>query len=69
MRDLALCIVEFIVDSKGDARNAFAVRSTKREFEQSAVQAVNKWKFRPGRKGGRAVNTRMQIPIVFKLND
>ena len=62
-------IVEFIVDSKGDARNAFAVRSTQREFEQSAVQAVNKWKFRPGRKGGRAVNTRMQIPIVFKLND
>ena len=62
-------IVEFIVDSKGDARNAFAVRSTQREFEQSAVQAVNKWKFHPGRKGGRAVNTRMQIPIVFKLND
>jgi len=62
-------IVEFIVDTKGDARNAFAVRSTQREFEQAAVQAVNKWKFRPGRKGGRAVNTRMQVPIVFTLND
>jgi len=62
-------IVEFIVDSNGDARNAFAVRSTQREFEQAAVQAVNKWKFRPGRKGGRAVATRMQIPIVFTLNE
>ena len=62
-------IVEFIVDSNGDVRNAFAVRSTQREFEQSAVQAVSKWKFRPGKKGGRAVNTRMQIPIVFTLND
>lgn len=62
-------IVEFIVDTQGNARNAFAVRSTQREFEQAAVQAVNKWKFRPGRKNGRAVNTRMQVPIVFTLNE
>ena len=62
-------VVEFIVDSNGDARNVFAVRSTQREFEQAAVQAVSKWKFRPGRKGGRNVNTRMQVPIVFTLND
>jgi len=62
-------VVEFIVDSNGDVRNPFAVRSTQREFEQSAVQAVSKWKFRPGRKGGHAVNTRMQVPIVYSLND
>lgn len=62
-------LVEFIVDTNGDVRNPFAVRSTQREFEQSAVQAVSKWKFRPGRKGGHAVNTRMQVPIVFSLND
>ena len=36
---------------------------------QVAIQAVGKWTFRPGRKGGRAVNTRMQVPIVFSLND
>ena len=62
-------VVEFIVDANGDVRNAFAVRSTQRDFEQAAVQAVSKWKFRPGKKGGRAVNTRMQVPIVFTLND
>lgn len=60
-------LVEFIVDANGDVRNAFAVRSTQREFETSAVQAVSKWKFKPGRKGGRAVNTRMQQPISFSL--
>ena len=60
-------LVEFIVDSNGDVRNAFAVRSTQREFETAAVQAVSKWKFRPGKKGGRAVNTRMQQPISFSL--
>ena len=60
-------LVEFIVDSNGDVRNAFAVRSSQREFEAAAVQAVSKWKFRPGKKGGRAVNTRMQQPISFSL--
>lgn len=62
-------VVGFIVDSQGKAIEVYAVRSTQREFEAAAIQAVGKWTFRPGRKGGRAVNTRMQVPIVFSLND
>jgi protein TonB len=62
-------LVDFIVDSNGDVRNAYAVRSSQREFEAAAVQAVSKWKFRPGKKNGRNVNTHMQVPIVFTLNE
>lgn len=62
-------VVDFIVDANGDVQNAYAVKSSQREFEQPAVQAVSKWKFKPGRKGGRNVNTHMQVPIVFNLND
>ncbi len=62
-------VVDFIVDTNGDVRNAYAARSTQREFESAAVQAVSKWKFRPGKKSGRAVNTHMQVPIVFTLNE
>jgi periplasmic protein TonB len=62
-------LVGFIVDSKGSVREAYAVRSTHTEFESAAVQAVNKWRFRPGKKGGRNVNTRMQVPILFSIND
>lgn len=62
-------LVEFLVDTNGNVLNAFAVRSSQREFEANAVQAVGKWKFKPGRKGGRAVVTRMQVPIMFTLND
>ena len=61
--------VAFIVDSAGNVVEAYAVKSTQREFESPAVQAVMKWKFKPGRKGGRAVNTKMQVPIVFNLSD
>ena len=61
-------VVDFIVDAKGDVQSAYAARSTRREFEESAVQAVSKWKFRPGKKAGGAVSVHMQVPIVFSLN-
>ncbi len=61
-------LVGFIVDSNGDVRDAFAVRSTQREFEMEAIKAVMKWKFKPGKKGGTSVNTRMQLPIAFTLS-
>ena len=60
--------VGFIVDSAGNVRNAYAVKSTHAEFGAAAVEAVNKWKFRAGERGGKAVNTRMQVPIVFALS-
>ena len=59
--------VGFIVDSAGNVRDAYAVKSTHAEFADAAVEAVNKWKFKPGQKGGIPVNTRMQVPIVFNL--
>lgn len=62
-------VVDFIVDTNGDVRNAYAASSTQRDFEQAAVTAVSKWKFRPGIRGGRPVNTHMQVPIVFSLNN
>jgi RNA polymerase sigma factor (sigma-70 family) len=61
-------VVGFEVDRNGDVQNAAAVRASRREFEAAAVQAVSKWKFKPGRKGGADVVTRMQVPIVFSLD-
>ncbi len=62
-------LVEFIINYNGDVVDARVVKSSHREFEVPAVQAVYKWKFKPGRKGGRAVNTRASQPLEFKLND
>lgn len=62
-------VVDFIVDPRGDVQQAYALRSSRREFEAAAVLAVTKWKFRPGRKGGKDVHTHMQVPIVFSLNE
>lgn len=63
-------VVEFIVDVEGNVRNPFVVRSTQREFDSAALQSIVKWKFKPGRKGGKNVNTaRVQLPIRFTINE
>lgn len=62
-------VVDFLVDTEGKVQNAFAARSSQREFEASAVAAVSKWVFTPGMRGGRKVITHMQVPIVFTLNE
>ena len=59
----------FIVDSNGDTRDITVVTSTNREFETPAIQAVQKWKYRPGKKAGKNVNTRVSQEITFNLND
>ncbi len=60
-------IVDFVVDANGDVQKAYAARSSQREFEAAAVEAVSKWKFAAGRKGGADVATHMQVPIVFAV--
>ena len=61
--------VGFICDLDGNVRDPYVINSTHCEFEAEAVRAVSKWKFKPGRRGGRAVNTKMSVPIVFNLNN
>jgi protein TonB len=59
--------VEFVVDSTGRVVAPYVVESTHFGFNEAAVTGVARWKFRPGIRGGRRVNTRMQVPIVFRI--
>lgn len=60
-------VVEFIVDTQGNVRDATVISSTHPGFEQAALDAVVKWKFKPGQKGGVAVNTRARQKFPFNL--
>lgn len=59
--------VRFIVDASGSVRDAEVINASHREFGPEAVKAVMKYKFRPGKKNGSAVNTRMEVTINFKV--
>lgn len=62
-------VVEFIINANGDVVDTRVIRSSHREFEVPAMQAVQKWKFKPGRKGGKAVATKASQLIEFNLED
>jgi RNA polymerase sigma factor (sigma-70 family) len=61
--------VRFTVDTNGDVVDVTASNSTDPAFAESAIEAVTKWKFTPGKKGGQPVNTVMEVPIVYTWND
>lgn len=62
-------VVEFIISTEGDVIGTQIVRSSHREFEMPALQAVQKWKFKPGRKGGRVVNVRASQLLEFNATE
>jgi len=59
--------IRFIVTNTGDVTAARVISSSQREFEREALSAVEKWKFKPGRKGGRNVATWMEVPLIFSI--
>jgi periplasmic protein TonB len=56
-----------IVDAEGHARDIHVVKSLGMGLDEKAIEAVEKWKFKPGMKGGRAVNVRATIEVNFRL--
>ena len=59
--------LEFIINSRGEVLMPRAIASQHRRFEEAAITGVLKWKFKPGYRGGRPVNTRTQITITFRV--
>ena len=60
--------VRVTVDSGGNVSNAeFESEGPSKYFSKAALDAAQKWKFKPGMKGGQAVNVRAQIEVNFRL--
>lgn len=37
-------------------------------LDEAAIKAVRKWKFQPAQQGGEAVESKVSVPISFKIN-
>jgi protein TonB len=59
--------VGFVISSKGTVQDPHAVSSTHEGFEQAAIDAVKKWKFKPAMKDGKPVNTKVLVTVTFSL--
>jgi len=61
-------VVDFIVDVQGRTRNARAVLTADPQFSSAAVEAVGRWRFKPGQRMARPVNSRSLAPVIFALD-
>jgi TonB family protein len=60
-------LLAVIIDSEGRVRNPTVVKSLGMGLDEKAMEAVLKWKFKPGMKSGQAVNVKAQIEVNFRL--
>jgi protein TonB len=56
-----------VVNTEGHAVDIHVVKSLGMGLDEKAIEAVDHWKFKPGMKGGQAVNVRATIEVNFRL--
>jgi periplasmic protein TonB len=60
-------LLSIVVDERGLPRDIHVVRPLGLGLDEKAIEAVMRWRFRPGMKGGRAVATQAQVEVNFRL--
>lgn len=61
-------VIDFTIDREGRMVDAVVVSSLNPAFEDPALDALRRWKFKPGWKDGVPVDTRFRQRIGFVLN-
>lgn len=59
----------FILDETGRVEDPRVENSSRPEFEKPALDAIRKWRFRPGEKDGKAVRSYIRVPIRFRVGN
>jgi protein TonB len=60
-------ILFVVVDDKGNPRDLKVIRPLGLGLDQKAIEAVEKWKFKPGMKDGKPVAVQATIEVNFRL--
>lgn len=64
-----LVAVSIVISETGDVVSSKVVKSSNKAFEQSALEAVDKWKFKPAKKDGKNVKVKVTIPFRFNIEE
>jgi len=63
-----IVIVECIIDKNGNVTNVQVLKPLPFGLDQAAVDAVKRWKFKPGTLNGQPVDVIFNLTVNFKLN-
>ena len=58
-------IVAYVVDQTGTTQQICVVRSTHRQFEKNATDAISRWRFQPAETNNRKIATRMTASFTL----
>jgi len=62
-----LVTLVFVLNEEGHVEEPRVENSSRPEFEKPALEAIRKWRFRPGMKSGQAVRTFVRVPMRFRV--
>lgn len=57
----------FVIDKNGNVINVKVSNASDPIFEKPTIDAIRKWKFTPGEKGGQTVMTRAEVRIPYQI--
>lgn len=60
-------VLQLVVDDQGRPQNLKVLRSLGLGLDQKAIEAVEKWRFKPGMKDGKPVPVMATIEVNFRL--
>lgn len=60
-------LLQVVVDDKGNPRDIRVVRPLGLGLDEKAIEAVQKWRFKPGFLNGKAVPVQAMIEVNFRL--
>ncbi|MBI2947630.1 MAG: energy transducer TonB [Verrucomicrobia bacterium] len=63
-----LVTLVFLLSEEGRVEDPRVENSSRPEFEKPALEAIRKWRFRPGMKDGQAVRTYIRLPMRFRIS-
>ena len=61
-------MVTFVVQEDGSVDDVRPARGTNDAYANATVEAVKKWKFKPGMVDGKPVKVRFSVPITFSTH-
>lgn len=63
-----MVVVNVIIETDGTVAEVEVRKSTNSDFEAPALEAVKNWRFRPAKKDGQAIRTKVALPLKFSAD-
>ena len=60
-----MVVVNVVIEADGSVADVEIRKSTNSEFDAPALEAVKNWRFKPAKKDGNAIRSKVALPLKF----